>query len=332
MIKKGRGLASVFYPTGFNGGGDAETVSMRVKRDGCIDITNTISDLGQGLKMVTIQIAAETLGIGLENFTHDNTNTDTCSYSIGAAGSRSTYTVGNATIDAGKKLIGLLKSYGAGMLHCDVSEVQYEKGKVFKESDPSQAVTLKDIGGDANPGGVPLIVAGGFRPPVAPYDPETGKGLPSRTVGWGATVADVEVDDETGIVKVENLYTCYDIGTVINRLSAQGQVDGGDIMGIGMALFEDLTPNYPESIDMQTSNYTDYIIPTFMDMPKHSEVQFHESYDPYGPYGAKGLGEMVNNTQPAAIVNAIYDAVGVLVESIPATPEKILRLLEEKGK
>jgi CO/xanthine dehydrogenase Mo-binding subunit len=147
---------------------------------------------------------------------------------------------------------------------------------------------------------------------------------------YGSTVIDVEVDDETGVVRVVNLYNCYDMGTVVNPLQAEAQVDGGNVMGIGMALFEDLTPNYPKSLDPYACNYTDYIIPTFMDMPQHSEISFYENYDPTGPCGAKGCGEMVMDTQSPAIVNAIYDAVGVVVESLPATPDKVLRLIKEK--
>ena len=333
MIKRGRGIACVYYPTGFSGGGDPESVTMRLKRDGSVDITNTISDLGQGLKMACIQIAGEKLGIEPESFVFSNTDTDTCSYSIGAAGSRSTYVMGNATIDAGEKFIQAVKDHVASnMFQCDIKEVEYSAGKVSRVGDQSESVTLSEIGEDANPTGKPIMVVGSFRPPKSPKDPKTGKGVPSRTMAWGATVADIEVDVETGFVEVKNLYSCYDIGTVINRLAAQGQIDGGDVMGIGMALYEDLTPYYPKNSDLKAADFTDYIIPTFMDMPKYSKTVFHESYDPYGPWGAKGLGEMVNNTQPAAIANAIYDAIGVAVTSLPMTPEKILRALEEKEK
>ena len=171
---------------------------------------------------------------------------------------------------------------------------------------------------------------GGFLPPPAPpRDPETGATVPSRSMAYGSSIVDVEVDDETGEVDIINIYNCYDIGTVINPLSAEGQVDGGNAHGIGMALYEDLSPYYPESIETYAANYTDYIIPTFKDIPKHSEIEFFENYDPYGPFGAKGCGEMVTNTQSPAIINAIYNAVGVSLSSLPATPEKILRLLEE---
>jgi CO/xanthine dehydrogenase Mo-binding subunit len=324
-------MATIYYPTGFNGGGDPDLVSLRIKTDGTIDMTNASCEMGQGFKSVAIQMAAEALGVSESIFTIDNSNTDTAAFSMDTAGSRSTYIVGLAAISAAEDLIKKAKAFAAGPLSASAEELKYESGKVFKASDPGSAMTFAQIGAASTYGGVFIIGAGGFLPPPGPpRDPETGATVPSRSMAWGSTVIDVEVDDETGVVDVVNLYDCYDIGTVINPLMAEGQVDGGDVQGIGMGLFEDLSPYFPKTLDTYASNYTDYIIPTFMDIPKHSEVEFIQSHDPYGPFGAKGCGEMVTNTQPPAIVNAIYDAVGVLVDSLPATPEKVLRLLDAK--
>ncbi len=332
MIRKGRGMGCIIYPTGPNGGGDTETISMRLKRDGCVDMSNGLSELGQGLKIVAVQIGAEALGIDPQYVGFNNSDTELCSYSSTSAGSRSTYVMGNAILDGSKKMIEEVKKYGAKMLGCEYDCITYKDGTVFVTEDPEKKLTLRQIGNDANLKACPIDVVGAFRPPVVPVDRKTGKGLPSRSYGWGATVADISVDDETGVVIVDNLYTCYDIGVVINPLAAIGQADGGDVMGIGMALFEDTIPSYPESMKFQTANYTDYIIPTFMDMAKHSEVEFISNPDKYGPYGVKGFGEMVNNTQPSAIGNAIYNAIGIVTDSLPITPEKILRKLEEKEK
>jgi CO/xanthine dehydrogenase Mo-binding subunit len=332
MIRKGRGIASIYYPTGFNGGGDPDLVSLRIKVDGTIDMTNATCEMGQGFKTVAIQMAAEAMGVSEEIFTIDNSNTDTCAFSMDTAGSRSTYIVGLAAISAAQDLIKKIKHFAAGMLNCSVEELAYENGKVYKEADKEAAVTLQDLGGATTYSGNFIMGVGGFLPPPsAPRDPETGATTPSRSMAWGSSVVDVEVDDETGVVTVVNLYNCYDIGTVINPMTAEGQVDGGDIQGVGMALYEDLSPYFPNSIETYASNYTDYIIPTFMDMPKHSEIKFFENYDPYGPFGAKGCGEMVTNTQPPAIANAVNNALGIQIDSLPITPEKILRALEAKN-
>ncbi|QGU95365.1 molybdopterin-dependent oxidoreductase [Clostridium bovifaecis] len=333
MIRKGRGVANVYYPTGFNGGGDPDLVSLRIKVDGTIDMTNATCEMGQGFKTVGIQMAAEALGVSEEIFTIDNSNTDTAAFSMDTAGSRSTYIVGLAAISAAKDLIKKIKEFAAGTMGCKIEELVYENGKVSKKDDETKAMTLKEIGAASTYGGVFLMGAGGFLPPPGPpRDPETGHTIPSRSYAWGSTVVDVEVDDETGEVTVVNLYDCYDVGTVINPLQAEGQVDGGNVQGISMALYEDLSPYFPQSIETYASNFTDYIIPTFKDIPQKSEIKFYENYDPYGPFGAKGMGEMVTNTQPPAIANAIYDAVGVYIDSLPITPEKILRALEEKNK
>jgi CO/xanthine dehydrogenase Mo-binding subunit len=329
--KKGRGLATVFYPTGFNGGGDPDMVTLHVKADGTVEISNGSCEMGQGFKTVAIQFAAEALGIGADQFTLDNTNSDTSAFSMDTAGSRSTYIVGLAIMAAADDLTGKLKEFAAGMLSLDVDQLEYGEGRVYDKADPSRAATLAEIGGATTYGGVCLMGCGGFLPPPAPpRDPETGATIPSRSMAFGSTVAEVEVDEETGVVNVSGLYNCYDIGTVINPLLAEGQVDGGGVQGIGMALYEDLTPYFPETLDNNAANFTDYIIPTFMDIPRKTGVKFYENYDPYGPCGAKGCGEMVTNTQAPAIINAIYDAVGVEVDSLPATPEKVLRLIREK--
>lgn len=301
--------------------------------DGTVDMTNATCEMGQGFKTVAVQMAAEALGIEADKVLIDNSNTDTCAFSMDTAGSRSTYIVGLAAIDAAKDLIRNIKEFVAGIWGCKPEELTYEEGVVFLPGDEEKKMDLAAVSGAATYGGVYLSGNGGFLPPVAPpRDPETGFTVPSRSMAWGSTIVDVEVDDETGEVTVVNLYNCYDIGTVINPLQAEGQVQGGDVQGIGMALLEDLTPGYPDNADMFARSFTDYIIPTFKDIPKHSEIKFYENYDPYGPFGAKGMGEMVTNTQPPAIANAIYNACGIWIDSLPITPEKILRALEAKGK
>jgi CO/xanthine dehydrogenase Mo-binding subunit len=333
MIKKGRGIATVFYPTGFSMGGDPDMVTLRIKTDGTIDITNGSCEMGQGFKTVVQQMAAETLQVSSDIFSLDNFSSDSTAFSMDTAGSRTTYITGNAAIAAAKDLIKKIKIFAAEKFGCKPEETTYQEGKVFMNSDPSKAMSLADIGAASTYGATWIMGGGGFVPPPGPpRDPKTGATNPGRTMGYGSTVADVEVDDETGVVKVKALYDCYDVGTVINPLLAGGQVDGGNVQGIGMGLFEDLEPYFPKKTEMRAANFTDYIIPTFNDIPDVSKNVFYENPDPYGPYGAKGMGEMVTNTQPPAIVNAIHDAVGVWVDSIPATPEKVLRAIKAAKK
>lgn len=332
MICRGRGVSTIYYPSGFNGGGDPDLVFLRLKPDGTVDISNASCEMGQGIKNVAVQIAAECLGIGADRMNFNNESSDTAAFSMDTAGTRSTVVVGNAIIAAANDLIEKLKAFAAEKLGVTPREMSYEAGRAFVAAAPEKGMTVSEIAGASIFSGVFLAGAGGFLPePAPPRDPETGATLPSKVMAYGSTVADVEVDDETGVVRVVNLYNCYDMGTVINPLQATAQVEGGNVMGIGMALFEDLAPGFPGDLSPYASNYTDYIVPTFMDIPQHMEISFYENYDPTGPFGAKGCGEMVVDTQPPAIINAIYDAVGVEVDSLPATPEKILRLIRARG-
>ncbi len=332
MIRKGRGISTIFYPSGFNGGGDPDLLSLRIKTDGAVDVSNATCEMGQGIKNVAVQIVAERLEIDVSKLNFDNASSDTAAFSMDTAGSRSTVIVGNAAIVAADDLIAKMKAFAAPKLSVTASELGYGEGRVFVKAAPEKGMSLADIGAATTYGGVFILGLGGFLPePGPPRNPETGETIPSKILAYGSTVADIEVDDETGVVKVINLYNCYDVGTVINPLQAEAQVAGGDVQGIGMCLFEDLAPRFPAEIDTYTADLTDYIVPTFMDIPQHTEIKFFENPDPIGPYGAKGMGEMVAGTQSPAIVNAIYDAVGVVVESLPVTPEKILRLLEAKS-
>lgn len=331
MIHKGRGLATIYYPSGFNGGGDPDLAYIRIKTDGTLDVSNATCEMGQGFKNVAVQIAAEVMQVDAATVNFDNTDSDTAMFSMDTAGTRSTVIAGNAILAAGKDLIEKIIQFAAKTFGVAAEELTYKDGMVFVAADPETCMNLAQIGASSTFGGVLLMGTGGYRPTTAgPREPETGFQHGSDVMGYGSEVVDVEVDDETGIVKVKNTYICYDMGTVINPTQAAAQALGGDVYGIGMALFEDLTPAFPRIIEPYQDDFTDYMLPTFSDAPEHTEVRFYENYDPTGPFGAKGCGEMVVDTQSPAIVNAIYDAVGVWVDSLPATPDKVLKLIREK--
>jgi CO/xanthine dehydrogenase Mo-binding subunit len=147
-------------------------------------------------------------------------------------------------------------------------------------------------------------------------------------MAYGSTIAEVEVDTDTGEVTVLKLVSAYDCGKAINPMLVEGQIDGGAAMGLGSALLEELHPYYP-TLDHYPKGFFSYMMPTARDVPDLEAVVV-EMNSESGPYGAKGIGEMTANSQAPAIVNAIYDAVGIWVTDIPATPEKVLRLLDEK--
>jgi CO/xanthine dehydrogenase Mo-binding subunit len=151
---------------------------------------------------------------------------------------------------------------------------------------------------------------------------------PHSAISYAACVAEVEVDDETGEVKVERLVQVYDVGRAINPTLVEGQIDGGAVMGLGLGLLETCYPYYP-SPEHRGSQFGSYFVPAFEDLPQVENVII-ENPSEDGPFGAKAIGEMANNAQPPAIAAAIHDAVGVWVTEMPATPERVLRALEER--
>jgi CO/xanthine dehydrogenase Mo-binding subunit len=157
-------------------------------------------------------------------------------------------------------------------------------------------------------------------------DPETGQGKPFSTYVYATQIAEVEVDTETGQVDVLRVVAAHDCGTAINPMLVEGQVQGGVAMGLGFALSEEMVF---ENGVQANPGLTDYLLPTMSDMPP-VDVVIVDNYDPTGPFGAKGVGEPTLVPTAAAVLNAIYDAVGVRLYSLPATPEKVLRALQGK--
>ena len=151
---------------------------------------------------------------------------------------------------------------------------------------------------------------------------------PHSAISYAACVADVEVDDETGEVRVERMIQVYDVGRAINPMLVEGQIEGGAMMGLGLGLLEQAYPYYPEP-DHRGDEFGAYLAPSLEDLPDLDNVIL-ENPSEDGPFGAKAIGEMANNAQPPAIASAIYDAVGVWVTEMPATPERVLRALEAK--
>lgn len=330
MKKKGRGMSAVMHPTGFKGGGDPDQATIRMKVDGTVDLMVGAVDYGQGSKTVLRQIAAEELGIPIDMIALHNFSTDSMPFSTDTAASRVTFIAGNAVINAAKDFKKKAVEFASGLLDVPADELVIEGTKVYKKDDEEKSVDYATLGAASNWGGGYIVGNGAYlHSPGQPIDPETGAIEFAAAMAYCVCVADVEVDTETGQVTVESLKTGYEIGTCVNPLLCEGQFDGGAIMGVGMTLMEDMYPYYPNVNPMQ-KDFTDYIIPTTVDCPVMENV-IVEIPDINGPFGAKGFAEMSSNPQPPAIANAIYDAIGVRIDSLPITPEKILNALAMKN-
>lgn len=324
--KRGIGIAAVWYPTGMSGGGDPSQAMIKMQPDGSVDVLLGTVDIGEGMRTVMRQIAAEELGVPIDRVSVTLVDTDSSPLDTGTFASRATHQTGNAVLQAAREARQVMFEVAAGQLGVEPEELEVENDTIVVRDHPEQAVPVADIASHATWVERRLIAGrGAFGWPVAAVDPKTGEGEPLHTMAYGATLAEVEVDDETGEVKVLKLVSAYDCGHAINPLLVEGQIDGGAAMGLGSALLEELHPYYP-TLEHHPTGFFSYMMPTAKDVPPLEAVVVEMNSDT-GPYGAKGIGEMTANSQAPAIVNAIHDAIGVWVTDIPATSEKVLKAI-----
>ena len=328
---KGTGLAAVNYPTGMNLGGDPSQALIHSTTTGTFVISLSSTDLGQGLKTVLAQIGADALGVPFDFVMIDTADTDTGPHCMGTFASRATHRVGNAIIMAAKEARKVMLEVAAEELEANPDDLDTDgEGLIFVKGTPSRSIHLIDLALAAHFKYARTISGRGmYMKPKSEVDPETGKMDPDSTEAHACTIAEVEVDTETGEVTVLSLKSAYEVGRQVNPALVEGQIRGGTIMGMAHALYETTAPYYP-AIDHSPSNFSDYVIPGPKDLPDIESVVL-EIPSSTGPFGVKGVGEMTANAPIPAIVNAIYDAVGIRFTELPVTSEKVLKALEEKG-
>ena len=328
--RKGVGMAAVNYPTGMNLGGDPSQALIHSTTTGNFVISLSSTDLGQGLKTVIAQIGAEVLGVPFENVMIDTADTDTGPHCMGTFASRATHRVGNAVIQAAEEARKVMLEVASDELEVSPEDLETDgEGNIRVKGSPDRSINIVDLALAAHfKYGRTIAGRGIYMKPKSDIDPETGKMDPDSTEAHACTVAEVEVDTETGEVTVLSLKSAYEIGRQVNPALVEGQIRGGSVMGMAHALYESIQPYYPK-IDHMPTGFGEYILPGPMELPEvESVVLEYPSAD--GPFGVKGLGEMTANSPIPAIANAITNAIGVRITEIPITPEKILRALEEQ--
>lgn len=297
MAMQGSGISSV----------DTGSVSIKINDDGFYTLTIGASDMGTGCDTILSQMAADCLDCSVDDIIVYGVDTDVSPYDSGSYASSTTYVTGMATVKACQTLVDKMKAYGAEKLGCSVDEVEFDGEKVYSLKDGS-SISRKDIGNAIMCAGEnALFATEAHSSPVSPPP-------------FMAGAVEVEVDPETGSVKLIDYAAVVDCGTVVNPNLARVQVEGGLVQGIGMALHENIT--YNEKGELAENSLMQYKIPTRMDMGK-LRVEFDSSYEPTGPFGAKSIGEIVINTPAPAIAQAIYNATGLRFTELPITPEKI---------
>jgi CO/xanthine dehydrogenase Mo-binding subunit len=329
--RRGRGLSAIEYPTGMNQNGDPTQAWIKLKPDGRVDVFAGTVDIGQGSKTVHTQIVADTLGVPYEWVTMDNSNTDSSPVCTGTFASRGTFIGGNAVRYAAERARERVLEIASKELEIDPADLDVVDGEVVAKGAPDRKISVSDVAAAATWTYGELITGtGAALKPYADVDPETGavEIEPHSAISYAACVAEVEVDDETGEVQVLRLIQAYDVGRAINPTLVEGQIEGGAMMGLGLGLLEAAYPYYPD-VRHRGGEFGAYLVPSMEDLPEITSLIL-ENPSEDGPYGAKAIGEMANNAQPAAIAAAVHDAVGVWVTECPITPERVLRALEER--
>lgn len=330
MKKRGIGLGCTWYGTGYgNGFPDVSSAFVEIHDDGSATVLTGAVDVGQGSNSIYAQIAAEELGLQPQDICVYTADTDATPDTGTTAATRQTYNTGNAVLKAVRQAKVHLLEYAARTFSCPTSEgIELKEGYIGVKGDPTRRMPLSEMAFHARLNGERFISAESSTARTTPVDFETGQGAPYWPYTFGCQVADVEVDTETGIVRVNKVVAVHDVGKALNPTQVEGQIAGGVAQGIGYALLEEIEL---QNGKIKNPAFSSYLIPTALDVPE-IEAFFVEEAEDTGPYGAKGLGEPAMLPTVAAVINAIDDAVGVRITSLPATPEKILKALAEKEK
>jgi CO/xanthine dehydrogenase Mo-binding subunit len=328
---RGKGMASINYPIGMNLGGDPSQALVHSNPSGKFTVSLSAIDLGQGMKSVTRQIAAETLGVPVEDVYVDTADSDTGPHDMGSFASRGTHRVGNAVAVAAREARGVMMEAAAEELEVNASDLETDGlGNIHVKGAPHRKISTKDVAIAAQfRQGKTIAGRGIFLVPLSEVNPETGEMSPATCYAHACLVAEVEVDDETGEVTMIEMNSAYELGRALNPKMVEQQLTGGAWMGMSHALYETPEPYYPDP-SHGPRDFNEYLMPGPGDICPHN-IAVLERPAPDGPFGAKGPGEMCANPVLPAVANAIFNAVGVRIDELPITPEKVLRALRAQG-
>lgn len=326
MVKKrGIGIASNLYGIGYGfGRPDHAAAYLEIGEDATITLLTGCAEIGQGSSTILAQIAAEELGIDYRNVRIITADTSVTPDAGPTTASRQAFVSGNAVRKAAMEVKKQMLALAAEELTVEESELYLQEHRV---TNGRKSIEISEVAKLLHQRGKPFIGLGWHEITTPDVDLENNQGNAYATYIYATQMAEVEVDTETGEVKVLRIAAAHDVGKALNPMLVEGQIEGACVQGMGYALME----NYIVKDGIpQNKSLADYSIPTAMDVPEIA-CYIVEDEDPNGPYGAKGVGEGAIIPTAPSIINAIYNAVGVRVANLPATPEKILALLIEKA-
>jgi xanthine dehydrogenase molybdenum-binding subunit len=329
---RGIGIAGAFNPGGgtrVHGNSDGCGAILKLDDDGSLQVLIGGQEIGQGGMTVIAQIAAEAVGVPYESVRVESSDTNLIPWDLGTHGSRNTFVSGNAVVGAANKLKTHILEVAAGLLaHDGPADLEIADGRVSLRGCAGKSVSVAEVAKAAHyrREGTQLMAEHFYDPPTD--EPNAlGYGNKSAAYSFAFHGAEVDVDQETGEVRLLRLVAAHDAGKVINPLGAEGQVEGGVAQGIGFAVMENLFGDEGRKL---YTNMQDYKIPAAADMPEHIVSIFIEGRDPNGPFGAKGIAEPAVIAVAPAIASAVADAIGVRIRHLPITPESVCTALRRK--
>jgi len=301
---------------------------LKIDDFGNVTLLTGSSEIGQGSDTSLCQIVAEVLGVPYENVTLINNDTETTPWDVGCHASRTTFIGGKAALLAAQDVRTQLLRVASEILGTPAEDLDIRNSLVYAKNNPSKSISYDKVVRSKHfrDNGNLIIGKGFYDPPTTLLTPKDSKGNVSAAYTFAAQAVEVEVDTETGQVHVIHASVAHDIGKVINPVGLEGQIEGGVVMGLGYGLYEEIAI---EDGRITNPNFSDYHLPTALDSPP-IRIGMVETDDPEGPFGSKGIGECAAIAIAPAVANAIYDAVGVRVYSLPITPEKVYNELNKK--
>jgi len=306
-------------------------VQLRLDRQGGVCVMCGSTDIGQGSDSILAYIVAEVLGIDPFDIRVVTADTDLTPVDLGSYSSRVTLMTGNAAIQAAERARELLVMAVAEKLGVPIENLSLAERRVFDVENPEVGVSFAEAIVLAESKFGTIGTVGSYTPPRSPGKFKGAGVGPSPAYSYSAAVAEVDVDPDTGIVVVERVWIAHDIGRSINPMLVVGQVEGSVYMGLGEILMEEMVYRENRNVVHKFPSMLEYKSPTTMEM---CDVKTYliEDPDPNGPYGAKEVGQGPLLPVPPAVANAVYNAVGVRIDEVPITPEKVLRALKDKSR
>ena len=295
---------------------------MIIRKDGTVQCAVGNTEMGQGARTILPQIAADALGIPFDKVFMVETDTGFVPDSGPTVASRTTFMSGNALVSAAKELKPRLLEAAAGLLGAKPDEIDLAEGVAFVKTAPNgKTAVYADVVREMYQRRLQPSAFGWFIAPDSTFDSKTGQGNAYFTYSYATNVAEVEVDMETGELRVLKITSAHDMGKAINPQQVEGQIEGGTLQGVGYATMEEI--RHDAQGRMLNNAFATYILPTTEDAPEIDPIIVEHGYSE-GPYGAKGFGEVPLMGIAPAVANAVYNATGRRIRIMPVKPEKLV--------